>query len=71
MKIRNGGEAFKSGDNDDYKIGRYKLQKSIKATKRAYTQRLENNGGAGRGPEGAAAPGTLIHKMLPYVATAV
>jgi len=42
IKIRNRSTAFKSGDNMEYKQARYELQKSIRAAKRAYTQRLEN-----------------------------
>ncbi len=41
-KIRTRCAAFKSGDITEYKHARYELQKSIKAAKRAYTQRLES-----------------------------
>ncbi len=42
IKIRNRCTAFKSGDFMEYKHAQYDLQKSIRAAKRAYTQRLES-----------------------------
>ncbi len=41
-KIRKRCEAFKSGDTEKYKRGWYKLGKSIRATKWAYSQKLES-----------------------------
>ncbi|CAM4331524.1 unnamed protein product [Leuciscus chuanchicus] len=41
QKIRKRQEAFKSGDQSEYKKARYELQKSIRAAKRAYSQKLE------------------------------
>lgn len=42
IKIKNRSIAFKTGDIMEYKYARYELQKSIRAAKRAYAQRLEN-----------------------------
>lgn len=42
IKIKKRSIAFKSGDVMEYKHARYEVQKSIRAAKRAYTQRLEN-----------------------------
>ncbi|XP_073720820.1 uncharacterized protein [Misgurnus anguillicaudatus] len=42
QKIRKRQEAFKSGDQREYKKARYELQKSIRAAKRAYSQKLES-----------------------------
>lgn len=41
QKITKRQEAFKSGDQREYKKARYELQKSIRAAKRAYSQKLE------------------------------
>ena len=41
MKIRSQCAAFKSGDTVEYKQAWYELQKSIRAAKRTYSQKLE------------------------------
>jgi len=41
QKIRKRRDAFKLGDQAEYKRARYELQNPIRAAKRAYSQKLE------------------------------